>query len=605
VSIDPVSLEVVRHRLERIAEEMDLVLLKSAYSPIVKEALDAAAAIYDPAGRIVAQSLGIPGHLGMMVSAVRNILTAHPPETMHKGDIFIMNDPYEGASHLPDLTMLMPVFSGGRVAALTASMVHHQDMGGATPGSTPANATEIFAEGLRLPILKLHQRGIPNQTLLEIIRRNVRVPDIVMGDIHAQIGGCRLGRTRILELFRRYGRERVAAYVEELMDRSERLTRRCIERIPDGRYTFFDYVDDDGIVPHAPVKVQVTVEVSGSDLHVDFTGSSPQVSGPINCPTSFGRAAVYYVVRAITDPSIPDNEGCYRPVHITFPPGTVVNPLPPAAVSVRIVTAKRMADVLMGAFAQAVPDRVHACSNGQLSVIYVGGTDAETQRAFVGFIGVPWAGGMGARRHKDGIDVVATDVENTMNFPVEACEMEFPLRIHEVQLWRDSGGAGRQRGGLGYRAVVEWLRGAATMSHRRDRHDFAPWGLFGGMAAPTCKTIFRGRDGTERVLPSKAILQFAAGDRLEIYTTGGGGYGDPLERFPQAVLEDVLDGRISRQAAEDVYGVVVDLEAESVDLDATAARRALLAGERRRDMMFDRGPEVTARCAALDGPPAP
>jgi N-methylhydantoinase B len=590
--LDPVTLEVIRNRFDVIAEEMEITLLKAAHSAIVKEALDASAAIYDRRGRTMAQAAAIPAHLGMLVASVRRVAETFPEGTAKPGDVYIMNDPYDGGTHLPDVTVVVPVFVRGGLVAYSATMCHHQDIGGKTPGSTPPDAGEIFAEGLRVPLLKLYDEGRPNDTFFKLLRVNVRVPDMFEGDLGAQIAAGNTGARRLAELFEEFGAATVLAAVDQLMDYSERLTRLGIEQIPDGDYDFEDYLDDDAM-GSPPVKIRASIAIRGSDFHVDFTGSSPQVRGALNCVPASTMAAVYYVVRAITDPTIPNNDGCYRPIHATLPPGSIVNPLPPAPVSARTLTFKRIADVMLGALAPAIPQKVIAASSGQVNIMYVGGQDPGTGQHFVGFIGVPWAGGMGARPDKDGIDVIETDMTNCLNYPTEACETDLPMRLRYVRLWRDSGGPGRFRGGLGYIAEVDWLRGEATVSIRRDRHVYGPWGLFGGKAAPPCRTVIVHPDGSEEEIPSKKVFTIRAGDVMKVWTSGGGGYGDPLDRAPELVFADVLDGRVSAESAERDYGVVI--RAGALDREASeslrAGRRAARPGN--GQPYYDRGPSPT------------
>jgi N-methylhydantoinase B len=590
--VDPITLEVVRNRLDNIADEMEMTLLKSAFSSIIKEALDASAAIFDSQGRTLAQAASLPAQLGMLMEAVAQITRNYPEEEMFEGDVFILNDPYEGGTHLPDISVITPVFYKGKRVAFSASLGHHQDVGGKTPGSTPPDATELFAEGLIIPPLKLYEKGKANETLITMIKRNVRLTDVTMGDLRAQIACANVGGRRIVTLIDEYGVDTITAAMGELMDHSETLTRKCIEEMKDGTYSFYDYIDDDGIVLHEPVKIMVTVTIKGSNMHFDFSGSSPQARGPINSVPSSTKAMVYYIVRSVTDPTIPNNDGCYRPVTTHLPLGSIVNPRPPGACGCRTISIKRIVDVLIGSLVKAIPDKVHAASNGQLTACVMGGVDTETGKPYVFLSGVPTAGGMGARPNKDGIDVIDTDLSNLMNQPVEATEMDFPIRLYKTRLWCDSGGAGKYRGGLGYEAEYELLRGEATLSHRRDRHDFAPWGLFGGKAAPPCRTTLYGKGGRVEELPSKIVTGMEAGDRLHVFTTGGGGYGNPLERDPEMVLEDVLENRVSREAAYEVYGVVFDEEGKAVDFSGTEARRKELAEQMGPiTWVFDRGKE--------------
>src|SRR6266851_3028489 len=459
--LDPITLEVVRNKLDSIADEMEIAILKSSHSAIVKEALDASAAIFDTFGQEVAQAAASPIHLGMIIPAVQRFVEVFPPATMRDGDVYVLNDPFDGGTHLPDLVMTMPVFSNGHLVALVTAITHHQDMGGRSPGSTPVDATEIFQEGLRIPPLKLYDEGRQNSTLLAIISRNVRIPDVVIGDILGQYAACNVGKNGLLSLVERLGPDALADCMRELMDRTEVIARDAIAEIPDGTYHFVDYLDNDGVDLDRLVKIAVTVEVSGSELTVDFAGSDSQVSGPINCVPASTLSAVYYFVRAAIGPELPNNAGCYRPVKVRLPTGSIVNAVAPTAVNSRSVVVRRIVDCLLGALNQAMPGKLPAASNGHPLVMSMGGIDPATGRTYVtAEIG---AGGMGARPTKDGIDKIQTDTSNAQNIPVEALELEFPLRVGRWALRRDSGGAGRFRGGLGFEKRFEVLRGTVRV----------------------------------------------------------------------------------------------------------------------------------------------
>lgn len=578
MKIDPITLEVVRNRFDVIAEEMQATLLRASFSTIVKEGQDASASLFDPQGDVIAQACAIPAHQGMLIPAVKRIVQAFPPATMQDGDVFVLNDPYDGGTHLPDITIVVPVIADGEVVALSCTMTHHQDVGGKTPGSVPPDATEIFQEGLRIPPLKLYDAGRPNTTLEAIIRRNVRIPDIVMGDFGAQLAAGQVGRQRLLRLFREYGTATVQALVRELFDRAEAMTRAALRRFPEGTYTFTDYLDNDGIELDRRIPIRAAVTLRDTNLIVDFTGTSPQVRGPFNAVPSSVLATVYYVIRAITDPAIPNNAGCFRPVQLHLPPGSLVNPDPPAAVNARSTTIKRIADVLLGALATALPDRIPAAPGGNLLSLPMGGVDPETGRTYV-FTHLI-AGGMGARPDKDGIDCIETDVTNCMINPVESVEMAFPVRVVQNRLLTDSGGAGRRRGGLGFERTFEMLRGEAVVSHRGDRHYTQPWGLAGGQAAPSWRSVIERAGGGREEVPAKQVFTLREGDRLHLVGAGGAGHGDPLERPAGAVLDDVLDRKVSIEAARDAYGVVIDPHELKVDEDATRRRRADLAARR-------------------------
>lgn len=589
---DPILLEVLRNRFDAIADEMEITILKSAYSPIVKEGLDASSALFDTNGETIAQGTGIPIHLGSLVFAVRRIVEVFPPETMREGDAFLLNDPYDGGTHLPDWVVVIPIFDAepaGRPLALATTMCHHQDVGGKTPGSIPTDATEIYQEGLIIPPCQLMRQGELDRTVMAFIRRNVRIPDVVVGDLMAQVAAGNLGRARMQELYRKHGAETIMAAIAELFTRAEVMTRRQIAAIPDGTYRFADALDNDGIDLDRRVEIRVAVTVHGSDLTFDFTGTSPQVRGPFNSVPSSTLSAVYYAIRAITDPQIPNNAGCFRPVSVILESGSVVNPSPPAPVSGRTATVKRIADTLLGAFVRALPDRVPAANSGTLLVMALGGVMPGTGRPFVA--AELAAGGMGARPRKDGLDAVETDVTNCMNIPVEALEMNFPIRIPYCRARPGSGGAGRYRGGLGLAKAFQALSADLTVSHRGERFDTVPWGLFGGLPGAGGEAVVERADGAREPIPGKHMVTLRPGDTLHVRVAGGAGYGDPLEREEERVLEDVLDGRISAEAAERDYGVALAAGGRAVDSMATKARReALRAARGPITWTYDRGP---------------
>jgi len=580
-AVDPITLEVINQRLQSIVDEMETVLCRSAFSSIVKEAMDASAALFDRTGDTLAQAAALPGHLGTMIPAVRRVLACFPAGTMRPGDVYCFNEPYEGGTHLPDIVVVAPIFWQDDVVALSVTMAHHQDVGGFAPGSTPPTVTEIFAEGLRLPPVRLYVAGELNRDVWEILRLNTRVPDTLLGDLRAQIAAGNIGKRRVEELFGEYPAHLLLCAFHELLDYAEQLTRIALESVPDGEYTFEDFLDHDGVELDRPLRIRATVSIRGSTFRVDFTGTDAQATGPVNAVPAATIASVYYVIRAITGSHIPNNQGCYRPVEIFAPEGTLVNPRPPAPVGCRSYTGKRIVDVLLGALAQALPERIPAASNGQVATMYVGGRDRTTGKQFVCFLGVPFSGGMGGRQSKDGVDVVETDINNCTMLPIEAGEMDYPVRFERCQLWTDSGGPGHYRGGLGYVAVCRWEGDRVVLSHRRDRFDFSPWGLAGGKSAPKCRTVLRRHDGRVEELPSKCLSHLDEGDILEVYTTGGGGHGDPLDRSPERVLDDVLDGRVSPEAARREYGVVVDTAQRRVNEAATASLRSDLRGPHR------------------------
>jgi N-methylhydantoinase B len=556
VRIDPITLEVLRHRLDAIADNMETTLIRVATSPSVKEASDCSVALFDIAGNTIAQGLAIPVHLGSLSPAVRALIAKYPPRSLDAGDMLIMNDPYGGGQHNPDIIVAVPVFFRDEAVALAVSLAHHQDVGGRTPGSNPTDATDIFEEGLCIPPLKLVERGQLSEPVEALIRANVRRPDLLFGDLSAQMACGRAAADELVALFEAYGRDMMLGAMTELLDRAESYTRSLIAAIPDGTYTFTDWLDNDGLDLDRRINITAAVTISGSDLHVDFTGTSAQVRGPFNAVPPCALSAVRYCVRAVTDPNLPNNEGCYRMIRLTIPERSLLNPQRPAPVNNRAPTLRRVVDTVMGALAQAMPGRVPACNNGHPLVARIGGIDDETGKLFI--VSESGTGGMGARPSKDGVDCIHTDTSNSMNVPIEAAELVAPLRIHYVRIRRDSGGAGRFRGGCGFEKEYECLNSRMTISHRGERHFTQPWGLAGGGPGASSRSIIVRTDGTEQTVPSKMNIELRQGDRLRLWTTGGGGYGNPLERSLSAVLADVVDDKISVTAARDSYGVVMD-----------------------------------------------
>ena len=572
MSLDPITLEVLRNRLDAIADNMESTLIRCAYSTIIKEGGDCSVALFDVNGDTVAQGLAIPVHLGSMPPAVKSMLVTFPADGLAEGDVVIMNDPYTGGQHNPDIVCIVPVIHQGETVALAVSLAHHQDVGGRTPGSNPTDATDVFEEGLCIPPVKLYDRGRMSPVVEAFIRRNVRYPDLIFGDLGAQVACGRTAAAELVALIGKYGRDVIVEAMAELLDRAEMQTRSHIEKIPDGTYRFTDWLDNDGIDFDRRIAITAAVTVKGSDIFVDFTGTSPQVRGPFNAVPACALSAVRYVVKVITDPDIPNNEGCYRMIHLKIPERTLLNPQRPAAVNCRAVTLRRVVDTTLGAFAQALPGRIPAANNGHPLMGHFGGFVEGTGRPFI--VSEVGTGGMGARPTKDGIDCIFTDTSNAMNIPVEVIESTTPLRIHYYRIRRDSGGAGRWRGGCGFEKEYECLCDNVTLSHRGERHFVQPWGLAGGRAAASSRTVVVRADGRREVVRSKATILLNRHDRVIMWTSGGGGYGDPLERPPAHVLDDVLDLKISPETARDVYGVMV--AAEAVDHEETNALRRRL-----------------------------
>ena len=549
--LDPITVEVVRNKLEGIANEMQQTLLRSSFSPIVKEGLDASSSLFTINGETLAQAIAIPIHLATLIPVVHKIIETFPIATMQEGDVYIMNDPYLGGTHIPDLALIMPIFSGGRPVAFSGTMTHHQDMGGMSPGSVPTNATEVFQEGLRIPPLRFRDRGQYNETLVAMIRQNVRIPDVVMGDLNAQLAACTVGSRRLGELCQTFGNDLAADIFDELLDRSESMTREALRAIPAGTYRFVDYNDNDGINLDQRIRIEIAVTIGDGVFHCDFTGTSPQVAGPFNCVPSGSLAAACFAIRAVTDPGIPTNAGCFRPITLNLPRGSIVNPLEPAPVNARTATIKRITGTILNALRAVVPEKVPADNGGELLAVMFGGRHANDAPYVTGEL---ISGGSGAGLHTDGVDVIETDATNCMNLPAEAMEMEAPIRVRQIALRCDSGGAGRHRGGLGLIKEYEVLEGNVRFTHRGERHFFQAAGAHGGHSGASAYSVVLRADGSEEVVPSKLMTTLHKGDRVRVETAGAGGNGDPTERSRQLVKDDMANGKVSKDQARELYG---------------------------------------------------
>jgi N-methylhydantoinase B len=542
---DAITVEVIRNKLDGIANEMESSLLRCSFSPIVKEGLDASASLFTMNGETLAQAIAIPIHLGTLIPVVATVLDTFPAESMAEGDIYIMNDPYLGGTHLPDIALVMPVFHNGRPFALSAAMTHHQDVGGMSPGSVPTHATEIFQEGIRIPPLKFYDRGVINETLVGMLRLNVRIPDTLMGDLNAQVAACKVGERRLRELAGRYDGEALTAVFETLLDRSETMMRRAIAAMPDGSYGYRDVLDNDGVDLDRTIPIETTVKIADDSILVDFAGTSAQVRGPFNCVPSGALAAAYFAVQALADPDIPTNGGCFRPISLSLPPDSLVNPRAPAPVNSRTSTIKRMASCIIGALRQAVPERASADAAGEMLLLAFGGAREDGSPYVIGEI---IASGSGASAGKDGVDVIETDGTNCMNLPVEALEMDAPIRVHRSELRPDSGGAGTYRGGLGLTREYEILRGDVVFTYRGERHVQAAAGYGGGEPGALAHASIRRSDGRIENINSKLVTRLSAGDRIAIATAGGGGYGPPSARTEKQRRSDLEDGKTTGQA---------------------------------------------------------
>jgi N-methylhydantoinase B len=552
--VDPVTLEVVRNATAAVAEEMNATLVRTSYSPNIKERKDCSCALFGPAGDMVSQAENIPVHLGAMPFSVAAAVERF--DDLQPGDAVLLNDPFAGGAHLPDLTLVTPVFHEGDRVAFAANRAHHADVGGAVGGSVGATSTEIFEEGLRIPPVKLYEAGEPNEAVQDLLLANVRTPEERRGDLRAQHAANETGRRRFEALVEERGRDELTAALDALADYAERRMRAEIADLPDGSYAFEDVLEDDGRGTE-DLPVAATVTVDGDAVHVDFAGTAAQTSGPVNAPFAVTASATYYVVRAVTDPDIPANAGAYRPVSIDAPAGSLVNAEPPAAVvGGNLETSQRVVDVLLGAFAEAVPGRVPAAGQGTMNNVTFGGTDPRDGTPYTFY--ETQAGGAGGHASGDGMDAVHVHMSNTLNTPVEVLETAYPLRVEAYALRPDSGGAGEFRGGLGLQRDVRVLDHAATFSVLAERHRRGPYGLAGGEPGDPGRVTVAGEP-----VPPKGTHDLPAGTLVSVRTPGGGGYGDPADRDPDAVRRDLRLGTLTHDRARGVYGIAPDDEGDA------------------------------------------
>jgi N-methylhydantoinase B len=569
--VDPITLGVVWGALQSIAVEIGTTVHRTAYSEQAREGQDFSVAVFDRAGRMVAQGPYSPGHMGAMSFAVKNALAAHPAETLRPGDAILLNDPLLGSGHLPDFFITQPAFVGGELIGFAVNILHHTDVGGQRPGSQGVEGIfDYFQEGLRLPPTKVWSEYREQDGIVGIIAANTRTPDKVLGDLRAQRSALRVGELRLVELVERYGRDVVFAAMDEIIGRTEASMRAAIREIPDGRYAFEDFLDDYG-PGTPPLRVAVTVTVDGDAIVIDYEGSSPQTPSGMNSYINYTRSYSYAAVKCLTDPLGPMNEGTLRPVTVRAPEGSFLNPRPPAGGGPRAIICYRTFEAVIGALAQAVPARVAAAASHFANPTF-GGWDRARGRRFVAYELV--LSGTGARATRDGCEAMSYAF-NASNIPVEAQEANQPIVVERFELIRDSAGAGRFRGGCGVRRDLRFLADEGKLTNLSERQVFAPYGLFGGRPGARARTVVNpGPD--ERPVHGKESRDFAHGDVISFQQSGAGGYGDPLARDPRRVLDDVLDDYVSVEAARRDYGVVID--GDHVDEPATAALRRARQG---------------------------
>jgi len=556
---DIVTLEILRSSLVTLTEEMGLAMGRAAHSPIFNEGRDYSCAVFDGKGEMIAQAAFDPLHLGAMPFAVEYALALKGGE-LEPGDVLLANDPYNGGSHLPDFTMMMPVFVDGEIVAICANRAHQVDVGGTVPGSFYGEATEICQEGLRLPPVHFHREGELVDDTWQILLSNVRDRESSRGDLHAMFGSLSIGARRVEDLVAAHGKEVFVESLEEIKDYSERRMRAEIEEIPDGSYQFVNWLENDGHTAD-PLAIAVTVTIDGSEAIVDFTGSSPQARGPVNAPYAVTASNVYCPFLEVVSPDIPTNHGCYRPITVIAPPGTVVNPLEPApVVGGNVETSARINEAVLGALTQVMPERTIAASHGTYLNMTGGGTDPRTGTEAVFYIYS--AGGWGGRADRDGNSAVMGTWSNDRQSSIEANEQAYPMLFRRFSLTERSAGAGRHRGGFGTTMVIEVTTDRMTVSLLSERCQSSPFGLFGGEPPePRGNGLWNqvtfeladGRRGTaEEIFGKSSSSKWGAvvlgqGDVIEYMTVGGAGYGPPADRDPAASASDRTAGYLGAE----------------------------------------------------------
>ena len=554
IAIDPISLEIIFNALRSVTDETYVALMKSAYSTNIKERHDHSTAVMDIAGQLVAQSAGsLPIHIASMSGLMSALLDKFSGD-IHEGDIFVANDPHVArGTHLPDINLAMPVFVAGQLHSFVCNIAHHADVGGMAPGSMAGGMAEIYQEGLRIPVIRLFRRGQLSQDILDLLLLNVRLPLERRGDYFAQISACRLGERRLQEVIAIHGSETMTVAYADIIERTRQRMADGIESIGDGTYIFEDVMDGDGLGTF-DIPIKLSVNVRGRDIIFDFTGTAPQVKGNINVTLNATQAAVCYTLKALLDPDISNNQGVLDSVQIVVPRGTLVNAVFPAPVAARANTCQRIIDVVLGALAEAFPERVIAAANGANTTAVFSGVDPRNGESYLYLETL--GGGMGARPMKDGKDGVQVHITNTSNLPIEAIEMEYPLLVEEYSLVSDSAGAGRFRGGMGLRRVVRPRGHECVFNGAGERFRHAPWGVVGGAPGGSGQFLLR-NGGTERRLedkPDRVVI--GPDDCVVIETPGAGGFGPPSERRPEDIANDRLTGKFSDEYLKHHYGQI-------------------------------------------------
>ena len=552
MEMTPIDVEVLRNAMGSIADEAYISLMKSAYSTNIKERRDHSTAIFDPDGRVIVQGESMPLHLASMLGLVEVILEKHPLSDIRPGDVFISNDPFVGrGSHLPDVAMVAPVFSGGELVLFVSNIAHHADIGGMAPGSMAGGMTEIYQEGLRIPPIRLFRGGELDRDIMDLILLNVRVPEERRGDYNAQIAANRLAVRRCEQLVAKWSAPTVREGCRRMVEAVEKRIRASVAALPDGVYRFEDVLDDDGMGTEE-IAIRVRVEIAGDRIRFDFDGTAPQVRGNINVTMAGLQACCLFALKVLVDPECPQNHGMLAPMEIRAPRGTIVDAAFPAASAARAQTGQRIVDAILGALAGALPDRVIAAGNGANTAASFFGRGADGRYyVYLETLG----GGAGARSYADGTDGVQVHMTNTSNLPIEALENEYPLMIERYELVEDSGGAGTWRGGLGLRRVYRPLGHVVNFSGQGERCVHAPWGVFGGGPGATGRFELHSDDGEVTRLANKpSSLEVGPDTAIVVTTAGAGGYGPAGERDTASLAEDRRSGKFTRAFLEREYG---------------------------------------------------
>lgn len=572
---DVVTMQVIRYALEAVADDMGYALQRMGRSTIVKEIQDYNCAVLDSQGGILAQAHLCPLMMASLPVTCRNIVKHYPADSWQEGDVVISNDPYLGGQHLLDVQFFSPIIFDGEVVGFVANICHQLDIGGSVPGGVAGGLTEIFQEGLRIPFVKLYRGGEESPEIFSFISNNIRIPEKTLADFRAQAATLFVGIRRVKEVLNKYGLDIFRQCTAMLLEYCEKKVRAFIASLPDGDYTGVDYLDDDGYSDDT-IKLQVNIHKRGDGIKVDFVGSSPQVRGNINCPYSCSEGAVHYVFTGMTDPYMPINSGCFRPIEVDVGDGLITSPRPPGAVTARSQTMAKIPEAVLKAMAPIAPNRVVSGSHGQACTCNFVGIHPETGRRF-SYLEIQ-GGGCGARPDKDGADGQDLHMGRFMNTPVEAVETEFPVTIERYEFIPDSGGAGRWRGGISLRRDIRFHTDV-TFARYSDRRKFAPLGLFGGKEGSKGLMVLNPGSGKEEIPKSKGVSSIEAGDLLSIRLPGSGGYGPPWEREPERVRWDVINSKVGIRSAKENYLVVLnpDLTVNEKETKALRAKAPKIA----------------------------